>query len=410
MAIEFDNIVGTGSLKDGGYVGKYMQVIRAHLNDAKNKREITSAQAGEIYATTIPAMLKEATAFELSSALSNAQTRGEEAKADSLESQKIIEGYKKQMAEVDRDIALDESYKIAKIAELVSARIIAEANATKAVTDKNIAGEQLSTEKEKNGNVGYEYIYYKKYYDYSGNKHKLEPTYEGDTIDVETTFQVYTDGSGLVRVIRAEETTNVGVVYRYMSYLHNDELVHTKVMVKGNRSFLGLVYILTDVSGASMLVDTTEASLPPQVIVTDGATEELINLQYSDVVAKTKLTEDEWVDLFDAYNQDNTKSKFSTLLFYHREVTRDEPTNPNNFAGFEVSRVGDSSIDGAVETFTYTVSDDINEIHSVVKNTDVVATNPEDGSVVKLEKQKIASAIKVAEAQIALSKLPSGMK
>ena len=410
MTIDFDNIVGAGSLENGGYVGKYMQIVRAHLNDAKNKREITSAQAGEIYAAAIPAMLKEATAFELTNALSNAQTRGEEAKADALEAQKAVENYKKQMVEVDRDITLDESYKLAKIAELVSARTIAEANATKAVTDKNIAAEQLSMEKEKNGNVGYEYIYYKKYYDYSGNKHRLEPTYEGDTIDVETTFQVYTDGSGLVRVIRAEETTNVGVVYRYMSYLHNDKLIHTKVMVKGNRNFLGLVYILTDVSGANMLVDTTEAALPPQVIVTDGATEELINLQYSDEVAKTKLTENEWVDLFNEYNQDNTKSKFSTLLAFHRKVVRDEPTNPNNFAGFEVSRPGDSSIDGAVETFTYTVSDDINEIHSVIKNTDIVATNPEDGSIVRLEKQKIASAIKVSETQIALSKLPSGMK
>ena len=159
MTIDFDNIVGAGSLENGGYVGKYMQIVRAHLNDAKNKREITSAQAGEIYAAAIPAMLKEATAFELTNALSDAQTRGEEAKADALEAQKAVENYKKQMVEVDRDITLDESYKLAKIAELVSARTIAEANATKAVTDKNIAAEQLSMEKEKNGNVGYEYIY-----------------------------------------------------------------------------------------------------------------------------------------------------------------------------------------------------------------------------------------------------------
>jgi len=63
--IKWSNIVGAGTVDDGGYVGDLMTIASAHIQDAMVKQQITQAQAGEIYTAIIPSAFQNGMGFEL---------------------------------------------------------------------------------------------------------------------------------------------------------------------------------------------------------------------------------------------------------------------------------------------------------------------------------------------------------
>lgn len=67
--LDWANIVGAGTLLDGGYVGDLMTIARAHVEDAMQKSQITQAQAGEIYTAMIPSAYQHGMQFEMNKEL-----------------------------------------------------------------------------------------------------------------------------------------------------------------------------------------------------------------------------------------------------------------------------------------------------------------------------------------------------
>lgn len=63
--IDFNNIVGNSTIADGGYAGRLIKLIGAHVDESIAKNRITQAEAGAIYVSTLAAMIKEAVQFEL---------------------------------------------------------------------------------------------------------------------------------------------------------------------------------------------------------------------------------------------------------------------------------------------------------------------------------------------------------
>lgn len=62
----FTNIVGEGTLENGGYFGRLMSVIRCHLTDMKENQEISKGESGEIYSSLLSHALSESVNFEKS--------------------------------------------------------------------------------------------------------------------------------------------------------------------------------------------------------------------------------------------------------------------------------------------------------------------------------------------------------
>lgn len=70
--IKWSDIVGDMTITDGGHVGDLMTVARAHIDDAVLKQRLTSAQAGEIYATMIPSAFKNGIGFAMQEEITEA--------------------------------------------------------------------------------------------------------------------------------------------------------------------------------------------------------------------------------------------------------------------------------------------------------------------------------------------------
>ena len=67
MAVNFDNVVGTGTILDGGYAGRLIALTLLHLGEARDSGQITDGMVGEVYATTLSSSISQAIQFELSS-------------------------------------------------------------------------------------------------------------------------------------------------------------------------------------------------------------------------------------------------------------------------------------------------------------------------------------------------------
>lgn len=67
--IEWKNIVGEKTLEDGGYFGDLMILGRLHIEEAKDKGELTEQDAGSVYATLIQTSIQQSITFELTEEL-----------------------------------------------------------------------------------------------------------------------------------------------------------------------------------------------------------------------------------------------------------------------------------------------------------------------------------------------------
>jgi hypothetical protein len=64
--ISFSDIVGNGTLENGGYFGQLLSLSSVHIADAKAKGHLTGSAAGEVFAQALTAAMQQAVMFELS--------------------------------------------------------------------------------------------------------------------------------------------------------------------------------------------------------------------------------------------------------------------------------------------------------------------------------------------------------
>ena len=74
--ILWNDVVGSKTIADGGYVGDLLALARAHVDDAIDAGRLTQEQAGQVYTAMIPAAFKEALSFSLQEELVEAQIEG----------------------------------------------------------------------------------------------------------------------------------------------------------------------------------------------------------------------------------------------------------------------------------------------------------------------------------------------
>jgi len=73
-SIDWADIVGAGTIADGGKVGDLLNVARAHIDDAVATNRLTQAQAGEVYTALIPAAISGGIEFVMKEQLVSKQT------------------------------------------------------------------------------------------------------------------------------------------------------------------------------------------------------------------------------------------------------------------------------------------------------------------------------------------------
>jgi len=63
--VKWENIVGEGTVQNGGYVGDLLTIARAHVDAALRNNELTANEAGKVFTAMIPAAFQNAIDFEL---------------------------------------------------------------------------------------------------------------------------------------------------------------------------------------------------------------------------------------------------------------------------------------------------------------------------------------------------------
>lgn len=53
MALVWSDVVGDGTLANGGYVGDLMEVARAHIDESVRLNRLKQDEAGQVYASMI---------------------------------------------------------------------------------------------------------------------------------------------------------------------------------------------------------------------------------------------------------------------------------------------------------------------------------------------------------------------
>ncbi len=53
MALVWTDVVGDGTLENGGYVGDLMEVARAHIDESVRLNRLKQDEAGQVYASMI---------------------------------------------------------------------------------------------------------------------------------------------------------------------------------------------------------------------------------------------------------------------------------------------------------------------------------------------------------------------
>lgn len=83
--VELSELIGSRTLEDGGVYGDILRLSRLHINDAKDKNELTSEVAGEVYARMMD--------ISLNGALSFLFQRTESSRLDRANSVKLINDF-----------------------------------------------------------------------------------------------------------------------------------------------------------------------------------------------------------------------------------------------------------------------------------------------------------------------------
>jgi len=62
--VRWERIVGKKTLEDGGYIGDLLELVRKHIEDARDKGQLTDEDVGQIYASMIPNIIADGIKFE----------------------------------------------------------------------------------------------------------------------------------------------------------------------------------------------------------------------------------------------------------------------------------------------------------------------------------------------------------
>ena len=147
LDIDWNSIVGSKTVTDGGYVGDFMEVARAHLSQAVDNGEITQAQVGEVYSAMIPSAFQQGMQFAMSEKISEVQADNEVLRGQLLE--KDLASKAIQDAIAYRQVTLTEKQIIetassTRRAEEMNAKEIASKTLNDVITNRKI----LLTEKQ----------------------------------------------------------------------------------------------------------------------------------------------------------------------------------------------------------------------------------------------------------------------
>jgi hypothetical protein len=64
VELDYDKLVGKKTLEDGGYIGDFFHIARLHIEDAKQRSELTESNAGEVFSTLFSQSMQQAIAYE----------------------------------------------------------------------------------------------------------------------------------------------------------------------------------------------------------------------------------------------------------------------------------------------------------------------------------------------------------
>jgi len=412
--IEWDNIVGEITLEKGGHVGDLLRLALIHLQAARDENQLSEGQVGEVYAGTINAAIAQGIQYEMTKDANLAMAQKAEAEA--------------KVAVKDALVSEDDEYLQNRLNIVQAESDVAVAQAKKAETDSFIADELLIAEKEKNGYVGYDYVYKLKYYDYANNKHNLDPTYTldedgnkvyGDQITSYTEHVVlycYKDGIGFWKEVQSESTSFVSTVINHYSYIDADNvIVNTKVDVRDNTQLVGDTYIILDSTGHNIVVQrNADSDEIPYSAVSGPLSSATDALRWKNGTVGDPISYQEWNDTYTDYINNSSDSKYSGIVsFTHAEVFADA-NNKNNFVTNVATEIGWDGLGDNPEgkpmtahTFTYAVTTDELEIFEATRKIDGTGTDRLD-SIVKLQKLEIQSGTAREEKKVSLSRLPSG--
>ena len=70
--ILWSDVVGTGTLADGGRVGDLMKLAFAHVANEMDENRLTQAEAGQVYSAMVPAAFQHAISFTMNEELTEA--------------------------------------------------------------------------------------------------------------------------------------------------------------------------------------------------------------------------------------------------------------------------------------------------------------------------------------------------
>jgi len=381
LEIKWEDVIGDKTLEKGGYAGDLLELTLIHLNQAKRSGQLTAAQVGEIYATTISSSIDRAIMFAME----------KELKQEML----VKAANDRRVSDVDTRIVEDPTYALSKLVTLSAEKDLAVNNAASAGNQNLILGENLKTEKERNGDVGYIYVYNYAYYDINEMKIEVAPTYneEGELEEMPTeiavteTLFVYRDGLNNWVVSDNYTTEVIKVTRQCYSYERAGEVVDTNV----DYTVLHMTYAVKDTSGNIAIVDSDGT-----VYTGVGG----IDDKLGELLADSTIAE-----ITDRYNEDPTAEEFEKFEYLALVDGYASADNENNH---EVTRFTEPGWDGNSENpdnkpmtakvFTYRLFEDKSSIHDYT-----IVNRGEPGSVSSksvtlLEKEKAnAEALIAAE-------------
>lgn len=113
--ILWSDVVGAGTIADGGKVGDLLTLAMAHIANEMNENRLTQENAGQVYSALIPAAFQHAMNFTLQEQLTEAQIEKGIQEAAIAKAQADKE-YALMLASIDKvygfDYALDANYDV----------------------------------------------------------------------------------------------------------------------------------------------------------------------------------------------------------------------------------------------------------------------------------------------------------
>ena len=412
--IVWKNIIGEKTADNGGYVGDLLELALVHLQKARDNNQLSESRVGEVYAGTINAAIGQGIQYEMTKIAQEATATQAVAQADKAVAEAAV---------VKEDI-----YKQNRINVLIAEEKAATAQANKAEIDSFIADELLISEKEKNGFVGYNYIFKFKYYDYANLKHNIDPTYTVDSegnkvyapmpgsVEATVVLYVYKNGIGEWVEVQSETTEYVPTTVEHLSFTASDgSKYNTRVSTRDNKSLIGDAYIIKDSTGHNIVVAKGDDSTDiPNIAVSGVMTDSTTALQWSEGVVGSYKNHTEWNTMYADYIDNPNKDEYSNVVYFKHYVVYSDNTNINNYSTNVATEIGWDGVadnpDNKPNTkhlFTYNVSVDETEIFEATRVTDGTGEDRLD-SLVKLQKLEIKSTTEREEKKVSLSRLPSG--